>query len=69
MEWLTSFLLAVVLTFIFCGGEFLREIDREDKTIKEGFNHLTSRCDYRIIILFSLFLNIVVITLCIKFSL
>lgn len=64
-DWIFSFLLASILVAFFFFGEILRELELEDKAIKDGIKHLTSRCDYRIFLLTTYIATTIIMTLCI----
>lgn len=63
-DWIFSFLVAAIFVSIFFIGEFLRELELEDKAIKDGLKHLTSRCDYRIFLIVTYLIATVVVAGC-----
>lgn len=63
-DWIYSFTLAIFFVTIFFFGEILRQVEIEDKTIKEGIKHLTSRCDYRIMLFISYIFTTAVVAAC-----
>jgi hypothetical protein len=63
-DWIFSFLVAAMFVSAFFFGELLRELELEDKAIKDGFKHLTSRCDYRIFLILTYLFATTVVAAC-----
>lgn len=63
-EWVYSFSLAGFFVVIFFLGEIARQAEIEDKSLRECINHLTSRCDYRLMLMVNYALTTIIIALC-----
>lgn len=63
-DWIFSFLVAAIFVSFLFFGELLRELELEDKAIKDGLKHLTSRCDYRIFLIATYLFATTVVATC-----
>jgi hypothetical protein len=59
-----SFLAGFLVTGVFLSSEFMKEIEYEEKTIREGLSHLNSRCDYRIFLISVYILSTFILSAC-----